>query len=108
MIKPLCIEVSSIVPGETYGQVCDKLEELVKQVVESGNTSKSALSVLAYALMEAPADFDYGRVDPPLKKAREFLSKQDETVRSAFRSECEKLPRYHPARVNALLSPSPV
>lgn len=92
--------------GETYGQYCDRLEDSIMEIVLRSDTSKEAVKVLAFTLMEAPADFDAGSRKFPFQKSREFLSSQLPEVKELFREECKKLPRGRDDRINVLLDES--
>jgi len=89
-------------PGETYGDFCDRLESAVVEMVESGDTSEENLKSLAFALMEAPSDFDIGGVQP-FQRAKVFLTGQSDEVKALFRKECEVLPRGYKPRIDFLL-----
>ncbi|TAN35831.1 hypothetical protein EPN27_02935 [Patescibacteria group bacterium] len=89
--------------GETYGQHCDRLEDAIMSIVRRADDSEKAVSALAFALMEAPADFDAGSRERPFQKARGFLSSQNREVKELFRAECKKLHRGRDDRINYLL-----
>lgn len=90
--------------GETYAAYCDRLEEAIKKIVESKDTTtKKKIKILAFALMEAPADFDYGSSDSSFQKVKNFLSTQDSGIRNCFEKECSVLPRKNIRRINYLL-----
>jgi hypothetical protein len=90
-------------PGETYGAHLDRLEKALHQVIDAGDNSSVGMEILAFILMEAPAEFDCGYVNPPGKCARLFLSKQDPDVKSLFREKAAALPRGRSDRIESLL-----
>lgn len=92
------------IAGEMYEDTCERMMNTVKTIVESGDSSHDSLVVLAYALTEAPADFDYGASFRAFRESREFLAKLSDDARNFFRSECEKHPSKYDVRINYLLS----
>jgi hypothetical protein len=92
------------IAGELYSQVCDRLESAVHRVIDSCDVSERGIALLAFALMEAPSDFDYPSSNPPFARAHAFLSTQSEEVRERFRHACESHPtRAYAVRIDALL-----
>lgn len=89
--------------GESYGAYCDRLEETVKSIILSGDTSEHNLNTLARVLMEAPSDFDYMSEFEPFKQSQAFLGKQSEEVRERFREECLKSAQRYERRIMCLL-----
>lgn len=88
---------------ETYSEHCDRLEETVKNIILSGDTSEHNLNTLARVLMVAPSDFDYVSEYFPFRQSREFLRAQSDEVRERFRELCLKSPQRHEPRIRWLL-----
>lgn len=91
------------VSGETYGQYCDRLEDAIISIVTSNDSSKGALEILAFAHMEAPADFEASSDGRPRLQTKKFFSRQSGETKELFRSLCWLLPRCCEDRINVLL-----
>lgn len=100
----ISIESCKPIQGETYGQTCARLEEIITSITTSKTVSKKEISVLAFALMEAPSDLGYGSNPNPFKTTNTFLSEQTDEIREFFKVECEKHYRRHDSRITMLLS----
>lgn len=86
--------------GETYGSLCDRMEEIVGLIITTKDNSLNGVITLAHIMMEAPADFG-----PELfKNTRVFLSTLSDEHRKLFQSECEKHPRRYDLRIKSLLT----
>lgn len=86
-----------------YGYYCDHLEEAILEIIRAGDTSEEGVRILAFTLMEAPADLDYRSGEFPFRNARDFLSQQSLEIKALFRKECKKLPRGRDDRIDSFL-----
>lgn len=86
----------------TYGEECDRMERVIREIITENNSSKNAIHVLAFILMEIPSDFFYCKKSL-LKSLHKFLLCKENTTKSLLRQECEKLERYRPDRVDFFL-----
>lgn len=66
--------------GEYYGEYCDRLEAVLHELIDSGDTSDRSLEALAYILMEMPSDFNA----ISYRRARAFFTMQSERTRGLF------------------------
>jgi len=89
--------------GETYGQECDRMEAVLREILKENNSSVNAVKTLAYILMEIPSDFFYMAGQELHKNVQKFFFEQSKQLKSLFRAECEKLKRYRTDRVNVYI-----
>lgn len=89
--------------NETYGQYCDRLENAIIAIIDRGDTSSTAIEILAFAHMEASADFEYASRHNPRAKTIVFFSQLSPEVKDLFRKHAMALPRGRVDRVNLLL-----
>lgn len=108
MSKILVVSIAECTskPDETYGDQCNRMEKMVKVIVETEDKTVDAIATLAHIMMEVSADFDYSSIyDPgPFKRTRNFLQKQPEEIRELFRIKCEEHSRRNNSRIASLLS----
>ncbi len=88
---------------QTYGDICARMELVVRIIVEAGGNSDEDMAILACALMNAPSDFDRGSTWSPFKESRSFLSKQPKEVQAVFVKQCRLHPSHDANRVQRLL-----
>lgn len=92
----------------TYGGYLDVIAGEMMKIISAGDLSPVSLKRLAFILMVPSSDFITSNQfdDTPFVKARRFLGRQSEEVKSVFRLEAMNLPdgERRSGRINWLLS----